>query len=81
MTNARTQQAGSAVMLYTPEGFCLLGYNAVHSVESKPTFRRNIWPPSSGSKKKPIVKQRAYNTAYSYSGGVRFESWSGHRLY
>jgi hypothetical protein len=25
--------------------FCLLGYNAVHSVEIHPTIRRNISPP------------------------------------
>jgi hypothetical protein len=30
--------------------FCLLGYNTVQSVESQPTFRRNISLPSSGSK-------------------------------
>jgi hypothetical protein len=30
---------------------------AVYSVESQPTFRRNIWPPSSGSKNKPSTKQ------------------------
>jgi hypothetical protein len=30
--------------------FCLLGYNAVLSVESHPTFRRNMSPPSLGSK-------------------------------
>jgi hypothetical protein len=29
--------------------YCLLGYNAVQSVESQPTFRSNISPPSSGS--------------------------------
>jgi hypothetical protein len=30
------------------EKYYLLGYNAVYSVESKPTFRRKINPPSSG---------------------------------
>jgi hypothetical protein len=35
------------------EEFYLLGYNAVLSVESQnPTFRRNMPPPSSGSKNK-----------------------------
>jgi hypothetical protein len=32
----------------------LLGYNAVWSVESQPTFRSNISPPYSGSKNEPI---------------------------
>jgi hypothetical protein len=40
------------------EEFCLLGYNPVYSVESQPTFRRNMSPPSSGSKYKPSKKQR-----------------------
>jgi hypothetical protein len=38
------------------EEFYLLGYNAVQSVVSQPTFRRNISPQSSGSKKKPSKK-------------------------
>jgi hypothetical protein len=29
----------------------LLGYNVVYSVECQPTFRRNVSPPSSRSKK------------------------------
>jgi hypothetical protein len=33
-----------------------LGYNAVQSVDSQPTFRRNISPPSSGPKHKPSKK-------------------------
>jgi hypothetical protein len=33
--------------------FYLLGHNAVQSVESEPTFRRNMLPPSAGSKNKP----------------------------
>jgi hypothetical protein len=32
--------------------FCLLGYNTVQSVESQPTFQRNIAPSASGSKNK-----------------------------
>jgi hypothetical protein len=36
--------------------YYLLGYNAVQSVESQPTFRRNLLPPSSGSKNKPSKK-------------------------
>jgi hypothetical protein len=34
-----------------PEEFYLLRYNAVYSVESQPTFRRIISPPSSGPMK------------------------------
>jgi hypothetical protein len=34
------------------EEYYLLGYNAVYSVESRPTFRRNISLPSSGSNNK-----------------------------
>jgi hypothetical protein len=37
----------------TQEEYSLLGNNAMQSVESQPTFRRNILPPSSGSKNKP----------------------------
>jgi hypothetical protein len=36
--------------------FYLLGYKAVKSVESQLKFWRNISPPSSGSKNKPIKK-------------------------
>jgi hypothetical protein len=35
------------------EEYCLLGYNAMQSTESQPTFRRNISPLSLGSKNKP----------------------------
>jgi hypothetical protein len=35
----------------SPEEYQLLGYNAVYSVVCQPTFRTNISPPSSGSKK------------------------------
>jgi hypothetical protein len=38
------------------EEFCLLGYNAMQSVESQLTFRRNMLPPSSGLKNKPSKK-------------------------
>jgi hypothetical protein len=31
-------------------------YNAVYPIESQPTFRRNMSPPSSGSKKEPCKK-------------------------
>jgi hypothetical protein len=47
------------------EEYCLLGYTAVYSAESQPTFRRNMSPTSSGSNKpskKPARKQVA-NTA------------------
>jgi hypothetical protein len=36
------------------EELYLLGYNAVYSDESKPTFRRNMSPPSSGSRNKAL---------------------------
>jgi hypothetical protein len=35
-----------------PEEYYFLGYNAVSSIESQPTFQRDISPPSSGSKNK-----------------------------
>jgi hypothetical protein len=38
------------------EEYYRLGYNAVSSVESRPVFRINISPPSSGSKNKPSKK-------------------------
>jgi hypothetical protein len=38
------------------EKYQLLGYKAVYSVENQQTFRRNISPPSSGSKNKPSKK-------------------------
>jgi hypothetical protein len=38
------------------EEFCLLGQKAVYSVETYPTFRRIMSPPSSGSKNKPSKK-------------------------
>jgi hypothetical protein len=37
--------------------FCLLGYNAIGSVESKSTFRRNMSPPYSRSKNKQTRNQ------------------------
>jgi hypothetical protein len=33
-----------------------MGYNAVYSVKSQPTFQKKTSPPSSGSKKKPRKK-------------------------
>jgi hypothetical protein len=44
---AREDQARKYPELY------LLGYNAMHSVVSQPTFRRNISPSSSGLKSMP----------------------------
>jgi hypothetical protein len=42
---------------YIPvEEFRLLRYNAVHSVEIQPTFRRNMSGPFSGSENKPSKK-------------------------
>jgi hypothetical protein len=39
------------------EDFCLLGYNAMYSLEGQLTFPSNMSPPSSGLKNKPIKKQ------------------------
>jgi hypothetical protein len=52
--------------------FHILGYNAVLSNESQPTFRRNIQPQPSGSKCKASMKQAA-----SRANSVR----KGHDLY
>jgi hypothetical protein len=41
---------------FSLEEFYLLGYNGMYSVETQPTFRRNMWPLSSGSQKKPNKK-------------------------
>lgn len=44
------------------EDYCLQRYNTVYSVESQPTFLKNIAPPSSGSNKPitiPLWKQVA----------------------
>jgi hypothetical protein len=35
---------------------CLLGYNAVQSVEIQPMFRSNMSPPSSGPKTEPSLR-------------------------
>jgi hypothetical protein len=48
--------AGFEVLTAVYKEYYLLGYNAVYSVENKPTFRRNISPRSSGSKNKPNKK-------------------------
>jgi hypothetical protein len=34
------------------------GYNGVYSVEFQSTFRRNIWPPSSGSKNMSLARNQ-----------------------
>jgi hypothetical protein len=38
------------------EEFYLLGYNELQSLKSELTFRRDLSPPYSGSKNKPIKK-------------------------
>jgi hypothetical protein len=47
--------------IVSAEEYYLLGYNALQSVESQPMFRRNTFPPLSGSKNKsiPVWKQVA----------------------
>jgi hypothetical protein len=45
---SETYMAGNFLI----EEFCLLGYNAVRSVENQSMFQGNIPPPSSGSKNK-----------------------------
>jgi hypothetical protein len=55
----RTKLGGVAFALYARdriiqdnfEDYYLLGYDAVYSFESQPTFRRNISPPFSDSNK------------------------------
>jgi hypothetical protein len=51
-----TEVASSSEALLPAEDFCLLGYNAVWSDESRPAFRRYMSPPSSESKNKPSKK-------------------------
>jgi hypothetical protein len=51
--NGKSRQLCSKICSNYIEEYYLLGYNAVYSVERQPTFRRNISPPSSGSKNKP----------------------------
>jgi hypothetical protein len=46
------------------EQYYLLGYNAGYSVESQPTFRTNISPPSSGSNKKRKIPARKHVTTF-----------------
>jgi hypothetical protein len=43
------------------EEFCLLGHNAVQSVEREPAFRKNISPPSSGRTRQEIVVKAGGN--------------------
>jgi hypothetical protein len=50
MKNTFISRAGFEVLTAVVMKICLLGYNAVCSAENQPTFRRNISPPTSGSK-------------------------------
>jgi hypothetical protein len=51
---------------YGYEYYYLPGYSAFYSVESQPTFRRNISPPSSRWKNKPIKKQTAWKQVANF---------------
>jgi hypothetical protein len=64
--------AGFEVLTAVIKDNTLLGYNAVQSVESQPTFRMNISPPTSGSKNKP---------SFPLSGFIlRPQRWRRHAL-
>jgi hypothetical protein len=52
-----------------PEEFFLLGYNAVWSVESQPTFRNNMSPPFQG---RGISQARNQNFLLPEGGGELF---------
>jgi hypothetical protein len=54
------------------EVLCLLGYDAVLSVESQPTFRRNISHPSSGLK---VNQARNQNEAWLFAACFLLGSW------
>jgi hypothetical protein len=64
----------------TIEDYYILGYNAVQSVGSQPTFRKNISPPSPGSKYKPSKKPALLATYFmlvsslAYSSSLRMEA-------
>jgi hypothetical protein len=55
--------------LHENEEFCLLGYDAVSSVESQSTFRRNMSPPSSGSKNK--LSKKPAETSLDFQRTIR----------
>jgi hypothetical protein len=63
------------------EGFCLLGYYAAYSVERQPTFRRNMSPPSSGSKNKLRNKHQTASRAYMFLRNVGWLSTDYTALY
>jgi hypothetical protein len=46
-------------MSNTSEEYYLLGHNAMQSVESQLTFRRNMFPPSSWLKNKPETSMKS----------------------
>jgi hypothetical protein len=55
--------------------FCLLGYNAVYSGESQPTYRRYISPPYSRWKSNQVCQLLLkIETVYSYETSV---DWNG----
>jgi hypothetical protein len=53
------------------QDYCLLGYNAVQSVESQPAFWRNMSPPSSGSNKPSTIP--AWKQVASSNTSVDFQ--------
>jgi hypothetical protein len=67
--------------------FYLQGYNGMKPCENQQMFRRRIWPPSSGSKRRPINKQAAsralLHSAFSWYSSVptaKFLDRSSHQF-
>jgi hypothetical protein len=62
------------------EEIWLLGYNIMQCTGTHPTFRRNILPPSSGSKNNPSMKSSLSSACYLHHSGFMLglfpRSWS-----